>query len=65
MRMTLKMTKRKLYWVLLIPTVFIAIITLVLLPETKKNYIVFISLIFWVVYYGLIKILKLKGALKE
>ena len=65
MGMTLKMTKRKLYWIFLIPSVFIAIIALILLPETKKNYLVFIPLIFWIVYYGVIKILKLKGAIQE
>ena len=54
------MTKRKLYWILLIPSVFIAIIALILLPEAKKNYLVFIPLIFWIVYYGVIKIMDLK-----
>ena len=56
----LKMTKRKLYWILLIPSVFIAIMALILLPEAKKNYLVFIPLIFWIVYYGVIKIMDLK-----
>ena len=61
MGMTLKMTKRKLYWILLIPSVFYqAIMALILLPEAKKNYLVFIPLIFWIVYYGVIKIMDLK-----
>ena len=60
MGMTLKMTKRKLYWILLIPSVFIAIMALILLPEAKKNYLVFIPLIFWIVYYGVIKMMDLK-----
>ncbi|WP_197278929.1 hypothetical protein [Lysinibacillus sp. ZYM-1] len=54
------MNKRKLYWVLLVPSVLIFIGALILLPESKKNYSVFITLIFWIVYYGVIKINDLK-----
>jgi len=55
------MNKRKLYWVLLVPSVLIFIGALILLPESKKNYSVFITLIFWIVYYGVIKINDLKN----
>ncbi|MGN7938706.1 hypothetical protein [Virgibacillus sp. 6R] len=54
------MTKRKLYWILLIPNVFLFILALVLLPEDKKNYSVFIILLFWIVYYSVIKITNIK-----
>ena len=54
------MNRRKLYWVLLVPSVLIYIVTLILLPESKKNYSVFIILLFWIVYYGVIKINDLK-----
>ncbi len=57
---TLKMTKRKLYWILFIPSVFIFVIALILLPETPKNYSVFVPLIFWIIYYGVIKIMNLE-----
>ena len=59
MGMTSKVTKRKLYWVLLIPSVFISIIALILLPEAKKLFSIY-PLIFWIVYYGVIKIIDLK-----
>ncbi|EFI67836.1 hypothetical protein BFZC1_15183 [Lysinibacillus fusiformis ZC1] len=55
------MNRRKLYWVLLVPSVLIYIVTLILLPESKKNYSVFIILLFWIVYYGVIKINDLKN----
>ena len=54
------MSKRKLYWMLLIPSIFIFVMAIILLPEDKKNYSVFIPLIFWVIYYGVIKIWDLK-----
>jgi ABC-type dipeptide/oligopeptide/nickel transport system permease subunit len=59
------MNKRKLYWVLLVPSVLIFIVALSLLPESKKNYSVFITLIFWIVYYGVIKINDLKNKQKN
>jgi len=59
------MNKRKLYWVLLVPSVLIFIGALILLPESKKNYSVFITLIFWIVYYGVIKINDLKNKQKN
>lgn len=59
------MNKRKLYWVLLVPSVLIFIVALILLPESKKNYSVFITLIFWIVYYGVIKINDLKNKQKN
>lgn len=55
------MNRRKLYWVLLVPSVLIYIVTLILLPESKKNYSVFLILLFWIVYYGVIKINDLKN----
>lgn len=55
------MNRRKLYWVLLVPSVLIYIVTLILLPESKKNYSVFLILLFWIVYYGVIKINELKN----
>lgn len=58
--MTFKMTKRKLYWLLLIPSIFLFVIALILLPEGKKNYSVFITSVFWAIYYGIIKIGELK-----
>ena len=57
---TSKITKRKLYWILFIPSVFIFVIALLLLPETQKNYSVFVPLIFWIMYYGAIKIINLE-----
>lgn len=54
------MTKRKLYWILLIPSIFIFVVALILLPEQQKNYSVFITLVFWILYYSLIKIMDLK-----
>ncbi|WP_303971407.1 hypothetical protein [Sporosarcina ureae] len=57
---TLNMTKRKLYWILFIPSVFIFVIALILLPETQKHYSVFVPLLFWIIYYGVIKIMKLE-----
>lgn len=49
------MNRRKLYWVLLVPSVLIYIVTLILLPENKKNFL------FWIVYFGVIKINDLKN----
>ncbi len=57
---TLKITKRKLYWILFIPSAFIFVIALLLLSETQKNYSVFVPLIFWIMYYGAIKIINLE-----
>ena len=57
---TLKITKRKLYWILFIPSALIFVIALLLLPETQKNYSVFVPLIFWIMYYGAIKIINLE-----
>lgn len=54
------MTKRKLYWILFIPSFFIFVMAIILLPEEKKNYSVFIPLIFWAIYYGVIKIMDFK-----
>lgn len=59
------MNKRKLYWVLFVPSVLIFIVALILLPESKKNYSVFITLIFWIVYYSVIKINDLKNKQKN
>lgn len=59
-KLNFKITKRKLYWILLIPSIFIAVIALILLSETKKNYSVFIPLMFWIIYYGVTKILDLR-----
>ena len=59
------MNRRKLYWVLLVPSVLVYIVTLILLPESKKNYSVFIILLFWIVYYGVIKINDLKNKQKN
>lgn len=59
------MTKRKLYWMLLIPTIFIAVITLIYLPEGKKNYSIFIALIYWAIYYILVRILGVKNKNEE
>lgn len=63
--MIFKMTKRKLYWILLIPFVFIFGIALISLPETKRNYSVFIPLLFWIVYYSVIKIYDIKTKQKN
>ncbi|OCX60523.1 hypothetical protein BFM98_20480 [Lysinibacillus sp. AR18-8] len=59
------MTKRKLYWMLLIPNILIFFIILVVLPEGKKNYSVFTIPIFWIVYYGVLKVMDLKAKKKK
>lgn len=54
------MTKRKLYWILFIPSILILILTFNLLPEGKKNYSIFVVVIFWIAYYSILKITNLK-----
>gem|GEM_PF-3233715 len=55
------MTKRKLYWLLLIPSVLLFAAVLIYLSEGKKNYSTIIPLIYWVVYYILVKSLGLEN----
>ncbi|WP_042348795.1 hypothetical protein [Bacillus massiliigorillae] len=45
------MTKRKLYWILMPSFALIAIISIFLLPQTKKHYSFAIIIVFWIVYY--------------
>lgn len=60
-KLPVKMTKRKLYWTLFIPSIFIFVIALILFPEEKKSFSLFIPLLFWIIYYVVIKVMGLKN----
>lgn len=59
------MTKRKLYWILMPIFLFLTIITMLLLPDTKKAYGFIIVIIFWIVYSIWSKVIDKKAKLED
>lgn len=55
------MFRRKLYWLLFTPSILVFLILLIILPEEKRNYTIFVPAVFWVFYYSIIKFIDLKS----
>ncbi|QDP41511.1 hypothetical protein [Radiobacillus deserti] len=58
------MTRRKLYWILMLPFVFTAFALIAILPFEYKFYSFFVMIAFWGAYYGSAYMLEKKKKLK-